>query len=150
MRLSSSARAGFCIEGWIFAGVLVGLGNGVLVGLFMVFLFRTVAGFVIICVFLMDGLTSLDGFLLSTGQLDQVISGPSGVAGGTSRLLSSICREAQSDGDPITGADEPLLASLLLSLERIDRVEQPVDPDLMGSLSLERPRGLFVVHLDLN
>ena len=148
MRLSSSAGAGFCIEGWIFAGALVGLGNGVLVGLFMVFLFRTVPGFVIFCVFLVDGLTRLDGFLLSAGQLDQVISGPSGVAGGTSRLLSSICR-AQSDGDPITGADEPLLASLLLSLEGIDRVEEPVDPDFKGSLTLGRPRGLRVVHLDL-
>ena len=64
-------------------------------------------------------------------------------------MYSSNCWEVQSDGNPITGADEPLLASLLLSLERIDRVEEPVDPDLMGSRTLGRPRGLLVVLLDL-
>ena len=143
-----SARGGFCIESCVFEGVLVGLGNGIVVELVMVFLFRTVSDIVISCVFRVADLTRLDGFLLSAGQLDRTLSGPSGVTGGSSRLLSTICRELQSADDPIKGADEPLLASLLLSLERFDRVEEPVEPDLLGSPSLGRPRGLLVELLD--
>ena len=91
----------------------------------------------------MDDFTRLGDFLLSAGQLDVTFFVPPGVIGSYPNLLSSCCRALQ-----ITGADEPLLASLLRSLERFDRAEEPVELDFIASISFERPREPVLDVLD--
>ena len=143
LELVSSARVGFCIGSLVETGVLLGLGKGVEVESGMVFLLRTVSDILISWFFReVDG-ARLDGFPLSAGQLDVTFFMPPRVIGSSPNLLSSCCRALQ-----ITGADEPLLASLLRSLERFDRAEEPVELDFLGSLSFERPREQLVEVLD--
>ena len=86
--LVSSARVGYCIESLVETGVLLGLGKGVEVDSGMVFLFRTVSGFLISWLFRdVDG-ARLDGFPLPAGQLVLTFFMPSGVARSSPNLLS--------------------------------------------------------------
>ena len=134
-----SARVGICFESLVETGVLLGLGKGVEVDSVMVFLFRTISDILVSWLFWEVDRARLGCFLLSAGQLAVLFFMPPGVRGSSPNLRSSSWRSLL-----ITGADFPRLASLLRSLERFDRAEEPVELDFLGSLSFERPREQLV------